>query len=256
MSPSRFQRYLSFHFSAIYFIKEYDMATPPSATQREVALPPIVSAREWQEQLQALTTKEEALTGARQELAAARRRMPMTLVDKEYRFVGPDGEVGLADLFAGRRQLIVYRFFFEPGVENWPDGACAGCSMFADSVTHPAHLAARDASLAFVSPAPQARIEAYRQRMGWAVPWCTLVGDDFSRDFGVEEWFGINVFLRNGEDVYRTYFLNGPAVEAIGPSWSLLELTPFGRQETTEASPPGWPQGAPFEWYRLHDEYD
>lgn len=232
------------------------MTAAPSATPSERALPPIVPAREWQDHLDALSKQEEALTAARLDLAAARRRMPMARVGRDYRFVGPEGEVGLAHLFAGRRQLILYRFFYAPDVENWPEGACSGCSMFADSVTHPAHLAARDVSLAFVSTAPQDRIEAYRRRMGWVVPWYTLVGDDFSRDFGVEEWFGINVFLREGAEVYRTYFLNGPAVEAVGPSWSFLELTTFGRQEASEESPPGWPQGAPYEWYRLHDAYD
>lgn len=232
------------------------MPTPPSTTQTPLALPPIVTADKWQAQLRDLAQREEALNAARLDLAAARRRMPMTRVDKDYRFAGPDGEVGLANLFAGRRQLILYRFFYEPGVSSWPEGACEGCSMFAESVTHPAHLAARDVSIAFVSPAPQERIDAYRERMGWVIPWFTLVGEDFSRDFGVDEWFGINIFLRDGDDVYRTYFLNGPAVEAVGPSWSLLELTPFGRQETTEDSPPGWPQGEPYAWYRLHDEYD
>lgn len=231
------------------------MAIPPSTTQRNPSLPPIVSAGEWQERLDTLKAQEEALHTARLELAAARRRMPMTPVEQEYRFVGPDGEVGLSDLFAGRRQLILYRFFYEPGVSSWPEGACEGCSMFGDSVTHPAHLAARDVLLAFVSPAPQGRIDAYRERMGWVIPWYTLVGDDFSRDFGVDEWFGINVFLRDGDDIYRTYFLNGPAVEGIGPSWSFLELTPYGRQETTEDSPDGWPQDDPYAWYRLHDAY-
>jgi len=180
----------------------------------------------------------------------------MTVVEKPYRFLGPEGEMGLLDLFAARRQLILYRFFYEPGVADWPMGACRGCSIFADSMTHPSHLAARDTSLAFVSPAPQHLIMTYRQRMGWTIPWYTLVGDDFSRDFGVHEWAGINVFLHHDGNVYRTYFLNGTALETVGPVWSLLELTPFGRQETTEESPAGWPQGEPRSWYRLHDEYD
>lgn len=150
-------------------------------------LPQSVSPEAWQDQLESLKKKEEALTTARLELAAERRRMPMTLIDKDYRFIGPDGDVGLLDLFNGQRQLILYRFFYEPGVSNWPEGACEGCSMFADSVTHPAHLAARDVSLAFVSPALQDRIDPYRERIGWTIPWYTLVGDDFSRDFGVEE---------------------------------------------------------------------
>jgi len=181
--------------------------------------------------------------------------MPMTPVEKDYRFLGPKGEMSLPDLFASRNQLILYRFFYEPGVADWPTGACRGCSIFADSVTHPAHLAARDTSLAFVSPAPQDLIIAYRARMGWNIPWYTLIGDDFSRDFGVQEWAGINVFLRQGGKAYRAYFINGPELQSIGSVWSLLELTPFGLQETGEESPPGWPQGEPRSWYRLHDEY-
>jgi predicted dithiol-disulfide oxidoreductase (DUF899 family) len=141
-------------------------------------------------------TREKALTAARDEMAAARRRMPMTRVDTGYRFAGPAGEVGLSDLFEGRRQLIVHRFFYAPDVEGRPEGACSGCSLFADSITHPAHLNARDTTLAFVSAAPQERIETYRDRLGWSVPWYTLGGDDFSRDFDVEEYFGLDVFIR------------------------------------------------------------
>jgi predicted dithiol-disulfide oxidoreductase (DUF899 family) len=218
-------------------------------------LPDIVGAAEWNDRLATLRKQEEALTAARMELAAMRRQMPMTKVEKEYRFIGPDGEVGLAGLFGPHRQLVTYRFFYGPGAPNWPDGACPGCSMFAESVTHPAHLAARDVALAFVSDAPQDRIETYRERMGWITPWYTLVGEDFSRDFGVDEWFGINIFLRDGDDVYRTYFLNGPEVEAIGPVWTFLDLVPYGRQVEGEDSPDGYPQGDPYAWYRLHDEY-
>ena len=232
-----------------------DMIAAPSR-QTDPSLPPIVSAQKWQAKLGELARQEKAATTAHLALAAARRRMPMTLVEKDYRFLGPKGEMSLPDLFAGRQQLILYRFFYEPGVADWPTGACRGCSIFADSITHPSHLAARDTSLAFVSPAPQHLIVAYRARMGWTIPWYTLMGDDFSRDFGVNEWAGINVFLHHDGKVYRTYFLNGPELEAVGPVWSLLELTPFGRQETTEESPAGWPQGEPRSWYQLHDEYD
>ena len=158
-----------------------DMIAAPSR-QTEPSLPPIVSAQEWQAKLCELARQEKVATTARQALAAARRRMPMTLVEKDYRFLGPKGEMSLPDLFAGRQQLILYRFFYEPGVADWPTGACRGCSIFADSITHPSHLAARDTSLAFVSPAPQHLIVAYRARMGWTIPWYTLIGDDFSRD--------------------------------------------------------------------------
>ncbi len=116
--------------------------------------PVIVSAQEWEAARQRLLVKEKELTHARDALAAQRRRMPWLAVDKGYAFDGPAGPVSLLDLFEGRRQLIVYRAFFEPGVFGWPDHACRGCSMVADQVAHPAHLNARDTTLAFVSRAP------------------------------------------------------------------------------------------------------
>src|ERR687890_1629828 len=117
--------------------------------------PPIVSPQEWTAARDELLVREKELTRARDALAAERRRMPWMAIDKDYRFEGPDGPVSLADLFAGRRQLIVYRFFFEPGVTGWPDHACRGCSMVADQVAHVSHLHARDTTLAFASRAPQ-----------------------------------------------------------------------------------------------------
>jgi predicted dithiol-disulfide oxidoreductase (DUF899 family) len=220
------------------------------------ALPPVVSQQEWQAAFDALLVKEKELTRARDALAAQRRRMPMVRVEKDYRFAGPDGEVGLPDLFEGRRQLIVYRFFFEPGVENWPDGGCSGCSFLTDHIPHLAHLHARDTTYAVVSPAPLERISAFQQRMRWNVPWYTLRGDDFGDDFGVAQYFGLNVFLRAGDDVFRTYFVNGRGVEPLTATWALLDITPFGRQETWEDTPAGRPQTPPYQWWCLHDEYD
>lgn len=217
--------------------------------------PAVVSQEEWDAARQALGDKEQAAAAARTALAAERRRMPMVRVERDYRFEGPDGEVSLLDLFDGRRQLIVYRFFFQEGVSGWPDAGCEGCSMFADGITHLAHLHARDTTLVLASPAPQANLRRYAERMGWTVPWYTITTERFSEDFGVVEWFGVNVFLRDGDDVYRTYFLDGPAVEAIGNTWSFLDLTPYGRQSEDEDSPKGWPQQEPYSWYRRHDEY-
>ena len=105
----------------------------------------------------------------------------------------------MLDLFAGRRQLIVYRFFYAPDVEGWPEEGCTGCSLFADSTPRPAHLNARDTTFAFVSAAPPGTHRNIPPAHGWSVPWYTLIGDDFSRDFGVEEMFGLNVFIRNGD---------------------------------------------------------
>jgi len=227
----------------------------PSTQTDDVALPEIVSVEKWRAAHAELLVKEKALTKARDALSAERRRMPMTRVRSDYRFIGPEGETDLIGLFAGRRQLLVYRFFYGPDVTNWPEGACEGCSRVADNITHIAHLNARDISFALVSAAAQDRIETYRKRMGWDIPWYTLVGDDFSRDFDVEEWFGLNVFLRDGNEVYRTYFVNGRGIEAVGTIDTLLDLAPLGRQEKWEDSPPGRPQGEPYMWWRLHDEY-
>ena len=130
-------------------------------------------------------------------------------VDKTYAFDGPKGKASLLDLFEGRRQLIVYRAFFEPGVFGWPDHACRGCSLGADQVAHLAHLNARDTTLVYASRAPQADIARLKARMGWKMPWYTIT-DSFDADFGVDEWHGHNVFIRDGERIFRTYFDQQP----------------------------------------------
>jgi predicted dithiol-disulfide oxidoreductase (DUF899 family) len=222
-------------------------------------LPPVVSAEEWQAAHEELLAKEKKATRARDALAAERRRQPMVEIDKPYVFEGPEGEATLLDLFAGRRQLILYHFMFAPGVDGWPSAGCDGCSMVVDNVGHLAHLHARDTSFVLVSRAPIASIESYRERMGWTVPWYSSAGSDFNVDFGVTteqgETFGLSVFLRDGERVYRTYFTSERGVEALGSVWTFLDLTPLGRQEDWEDSPPGRPQGPRYVWWRRHDEY-
>lgn len=217
--------------------------------------PPIVSADEWEAAHRQLLIKEKELTRARDALAAERRRMPWLAVQKQYRFDGPEGKVSLVDLFHGRRQLIVYRAFFEPGVHGWPQHACVGCSMMADHVGNLAHLNARDTTLVFASRAPQDGIERVKARMGWQrIPWYTLT-DDFDKDFGVDEWHGTNAFIRDGDRVYRTHFINNRGDEAMGTTWSYLDMTALGRQEEWEDSPEGYPQSPPYEWWRWNDEY-
>ena len=219
-------------------------------------LPPVVSADEWNAARESLLVKEKELTRARDALAAERRRMPWHAVDKDYEFEGPGGRASLLDLFDGRRQLIVYRAFFEPGVSGWPERACRGCSMVADQVAHPAHLNARDTTLAFVSRAPQANIERLKTRMGWElIPWYSLT-DDFDADFGVDEWHGTNAFFRDGDRVFRTYLVNNRGDEAMGGTWSYLDITALGRQEQWEDSPEGYPQTPPHAWWNWHDDYD
>jgi predicted dithiol-disulfide oxidoreductase (DUF899 family) len=218
--------------------------------------PPIVSPQEWESAREDLLVKEKELTRARDALAAERRRMPRMAVEKDYEFDGPEGKASLLDLFEGRRQLVVYRAFFEPGVAGWPEHACVGCSLVADQVAHPAHLNARDTTLVFVSRAPQTDIERVKARMGWEmIPWYTIT-DDFDADFGVDEWHGTNAFFRDGERIFRTYFVDKRGDEAMGSTWSYLDITALGRQEEWEDSPEGYPQTQPYAWWNRHDEYD
>jgi predicted dithiol-disulfide oxidoreductase (DUF899 family) len=223
-------------------------------TRLNLKTPPIVSSQEWEVARQQLLVKEKELTRARDALAAQRRRMPWLAVEKEYSFEGPQGKESLLDLFAGRRQLILYRAFFEPGVFGWPEHACRGCSMLADQVAHLAHLNARDTTLVFASRAPQAEIKRLKARMDWDIPWYTIT-DTFDTDFGVNEWHGTNVFFRDGDRAFRTYFINNRGDEAMGGTWTYLDVTPLGRQEVWEDSPEGYPQTPPYKWWNWHDEY-
>jgi predicted dithiol-disulfide oxidoreductase (DUF899 family) len=145
---------------------------------------PIVSPQEWETAREKLLVKEKEMTRARDALAAERRRMPRVAVENAYVFDGPEGKASLLDLFEGRRQLIVYRAFFEPGVHGWPEHACIGCSLGADQVSNLAHLNARDTTLVYASRAPQADIARLKARMGWDMPWVTIT-DSFDADFGV-----------------------------------------------------------------------
>jgi len=213
----------------------------------------VVSAEKWEAARQKLLVKEKELTRTRDALAAQRRRMPWQAVEREYAFIGPDGNASLVDLFDGRQQLIVYRAFYEPGVGGWPEHACIGCSMVADQVAHVAHLNERDTTLVFVSRAPQDEIQVLKARMGWEMPWYTLT-DEFDADFGVGEWHGTNAFIRDGDDVYRTYFIDARGDEAMGSTWSYLDMTALGRQEEWEDSPEGYPQTPPDRWWIWHDQ--
>jgi predicted dithiol-disulfide oxidoreductase (DUF899 family) len=217
-------------------------------------MPSIVSPEEWEAARQKLLVKEKEFTRARDALAAQRRRMPWQAVDKDYEFEGPNGKVSLVDLFDGRRQLIVYRAFFEPGVNGWPDHACIGCSMVADQVANLAHLNARDTTLVFASRAPQEDIARVKARMGWEMPWFTIT-DSFDKDFEVDDYHGTNAFIRDDDRVFRTYFINVRGDEALGSIWSYLDMTALGRQEEWEDSPEGYPQTSPYAWWNWHDEY-
>jgi predicted dithiol-disulfide oxidoreductase (DUF899 family) len=221
----------------------------------KLALPPVVSREEWLVVRQALLKKEKELTRALDALHAERRRLPMVQIEKEYVFEGPNGPARLLDLFEGRRQLIVYHFMFDPA---WDEG-CDGCSMLVDNMGHPAHLHARDTSRVLVSRAALEKLERFKQRMGWIIPWYSSFGSDFNIDFGVTtdrgESFRLSVFLRADDRIFHTYFTDGRGVEYLGSNWSYLDLTPLGRQEDWEDSPAGWPQTPPYGWWRHHDSY-
>jgi len=227
-------------------------------------LPDVVSQDEWEAVNDRLIAKEKALMKQSDEVAAERRRQPMMRIEKEYGFAGPSGKATLLDLFEGRRQLFVYSFMFGPNQEV----GCDGCSMFVDQLTHLAHLHARDTSFALASRAPIGKLERYRKRMGWDVPWYSWGGGDYGIELGLSppepqpgeyqdgEMFALNAFFQGGEEIYRTYFTTRRGVEAIGPVWTLLDRSALGRQETWEDSPDGYPQTPPYEWWRRHDEYD
>jgi predicted dithiol-disulfide oxidoreductase (DUF899 family) len=222
------------------------------------ALPDVVSQKEWRQSLKQLLHEEKLLTKARDRLSALRRTMPMTKVEKDYQLIGPAGNVSLHDLFAGRNQLLVYHFMFAP---DWQEG-CPGCSWVRDAMTHPAHLRARDTNLVMVSRAPLKALIDYQARMQWStpIPWYSSLGSEFNYDFDATsdsgEEHGVSVFLRDGKDIYRSYYVGARGVEYLGTQWSYLDLTPYGRQETWEDSPAAWPQTPAYSWGRRHDDYE
>ncbi|MEU7783522.1 DUF899 domain-containing protein [Amycolatopsis sp. NPDC049159] len=218
-----------------------------TATQH--ALPEIVSPEEWQAARDALLVKEKEHMKAADHLAAERRRLPMVPFTKPYVFESTEGKKSLLDLFDGRPQLIVYHFMLHPGDE----AGCPGCSLLVDNMPHLAHLHDRDVTLQVVAPATLAEIESYKARMGWDVPWVSAHGSDFTEDCGVGMGFGISVFLRTGDDVYRTYFTSNRGGEMFLASHRYLDVTPLGRQEAWEEESRG--DDGPGAWWRRHDEY-
>lgn len=210
----------------------------------------VVQTTDWQKAHAALLAEEKAHTRAADQLAAKRRRLPWEEVTKSYTFGASDKTLGLDDLFAGRKQLITYHHMLKKDDKS----PCAGCAMVGDQMPHLAHLHARETSLVFVSKAPVEQIEAFKARMGWQMPWVESL-DGFNADFGVTGGFGLNVFIRDGGKIYRSYFTTGRGVETLGTAFTLLDLTPMGRQEAWEDAPEGTPQTKPYVWWRLHDEY-
>jgi predicted dithiol-disulfide oxidoreductase (DUF899 family) len=208
-------------------------------------LPKIVSAEEWQEERDQLLVAEKEATRLLDGLAARRRRLPMVAFDNaRYTFESPSGPKTLLDLFDGRTQLVIYQF-----MDNGPDQFCPGCTFFThniaaftDNVAGLPSLAKNDVSWATVSNMPLAQIESYKAKMGWTMPFVSSHGTSFAEDCGAGGGFMLNVFLRDGTDVYRTYATTARGVDRLLFTSNILDLAPYGRQEDWEDSPPGWPQ--------------
>jgi predicted dithiol-disulfide oxidoreductase (DUF899 family) len=227
----------------------------------------IVSQKEWLIARKALLAKEKEFTKARDQLSEARRSLPWVRVEKNYVFKGHAGEETLADLFAGKSQLIIYHFMLGPG---WVHG-CPSCSFLADHFDGAnIHLAHRDVKLVVVSRAPLAEIEVYKKRMGWKFKWVSSHGNDFNHDFHVsftkeemaagaeynyaagkipsEELPGLSAFIKSGNgDVFHTYSSYARGLDILVGAYNFLDMAPKGRDEDALRSP--------MAWVRRHDEY-
>jgi predicted dithiol-disulfide oxidoreductase (DUF899 family) len=222
---------------------------------------------EWLEARRALLTREKELTRLRDAVSRERRELPWERIEKDYVLEGPDGPEPLADLFAGRSQLVVYHFMFDPN-DPW-DEACKHCSFWADSFDPIiVHLNARDVTMVAVSIAPLPMIEAYQRRMGWSFRWYSSAGSEFNRDFnvsftpqgaeqggyynyrvrptGVTEREGMSVFYQDDAgDVYHTYSAYERGIDMFNTAYHYLDTVPKGRDE----------DGRSQHWVRRHDEY-
>jgi predicted dithiol-disulfide oxidoreductase (DUF899 family) len=245
---------------------------------QDLPLPAIASPAQWRAARVALLAQEKALTRERDQLNRARRALPMVPVTTDYRFQGPEGELRLIDLFQGQRQLIVYHFMYH---RDRGEG-CPGCAFIADNIGNLRHLQARDTRLVLVSRAPLAELEAFKQRMGWDLPWYSSFDSPFNYDFHVTldeavapveynyrdqaelqrlglndhlqgEQPGLSVFLRDGQQVFHSYSTYGRGLDLLGNIYSYLDLTPFGRGEGWDGMPDLHGQG--LDWLRLHDRY-
>ena len=211
-------------------------------TIQEIAHPPIATRDEWLAARKTLLAHEKEVTKQHDRVSAERRRLPMVKLEKTYTFDGPEGKRSLLDLFDGHRQLIVYHFMFDP---EWEKG-CDGCTGYVNELADLSMLSARDTQFVLISRAPLAKLQAYKARKGWDRPWYSSFGSDFNYDFQVTtdkgEAHGLSVFFRIDDDVYHTYSTYNRGTESLTDSYSLLDVTPYGRQEDWEDSPAGWPQ--------------
>ena len=201
------------------------------------AMPRIVSSDEWQQERDQLLLAEKEATRALDAIAARRRRLPMVEFEDRYEFDTPTGPKTLLDLFNGRDQLVVYQF-----MDVGPDNFCPGCTHFTNNVANLAALEEFGVTWSTVSNMPLAQIEAYKSRMGWTLPFVSSHGTTFAKDCGTDGGFLLSVFLRHGDEIFRTYSTTARGVDRILFVNNILDLTAFGRQEDWEDSPPGWPQ--------------
>ena len=202
------------------------------------SIPEVVTPEEWWRAREELLVNEKEATRLLDALAARRRRLPMAEFDvARYEFATPSGPKSLLDLFDGRDQLVVYQF-----MDRGPDAFCPGCTNFTNNVVNLASLEECGVSWVTVSNMPLEQLAAYRTRMGWTVPFASSRGTTFSEDCGAGAGFMLSVFLRDGERVYRTYCTTARGVDRLMFVTNILDLTPYGRQEDWEDSPPGWPQ--------------
>jgi predicted dithiol-disulfide oxidoreductase (DUF899 family) len=203
------------------------------------AIPPVVDRDTWEAALAELRAREKAATRELDAIAAARRRLPMVELP-EYTLEGPEGPIRLSDVFEGKRQLIVYSHMWFPG-EEWQ---CSGCTGFTSQFTRLDFLDLYDARFVIVTQGPIDEALAYKARVGNRMEWYSTANSPFGADMGAPlgGGFQLNVFLRVGDTVYRTYNTQGRGVEQFSYTFPLIDVLPYGRQEEWQDSPPGWPQ--------------
>lgn len=208
------------------------------------ALPPVVDETTWRRELDALRIREKAATRELDAVAAARRRLPMVEMP-EYTLEGEDGPIRLVDVFDGATQLIVYNHMWFPG-QTWQ---CPGCTGFTSQFTRLEFLEPYDARFVVVTQGPIDEALAYKRRVGNRMTWYSTANSPFGSDVGAppEAGFAVNVFLRDGDTVHRTWHTDGRGTEQLSHTFGLLDVLPYGRQEDWQDSPQGWPQAPRFD---------
>jgi predicted dithiol-disulfide oxidoreductase (DUF899 family) len=205
----------------------------------DLPLPPVVDAETWQRQLNELRVREKAATRELDAIAAQRRRLPMVKMP-EYTLDGEEGPVRLADVFGGMSQLIVYSHMWFEG-EEWH---CPGCTGFTSEFTRLEFLEDYDARFVVVTQGPIDEALAYKRKVGNTMTWYSTANSPFGTDVGAPpgDGYAVNVFLRHGETVYRTWHTDGRGTEQLSYSFGLIDLLPYGRREEWQDSPDGWPR--------------